>query len=556
MDYFSISLVPLCPNFDIDPSEKEKIDSFLRFLDTAGLAEVIGKNVKTRTPAGGRLPFSPYRLLAAVLYSFCLKRTTLREIDSLFTNDLRFLYMMEGEKPNYSTVSNFLNTFVLPCRDEIFHCVTSAILSRSGADTSAAFLDGTKLEANANKYKFVWKPTRFHERLDGKIVALLSEFGIDAGHGGGKPLSSEEIGEHVARVERILAGGGRDMAAEAGKPHKSRSAPYRRYLSLCSYLEKALEYEEKERICGPGRNSYYKTDRDATAMCLKEDYYSGAGGNRHAAYQIQLIVCGGIVAEYLVDQNRNDAYSAVPILRRYRSFYGSHPERLVADAGYGLPGLYAYCGENGIEAYVKYQDWQGEVSGSRPPVYEVVSADRIRCLGGREGRPVPGQGRAAGGRTQFAVTGCTGCAFMPYCRRFRKDKDSDGRTFMVDVGYRLMRQKARDLLLSPKGIELRVNRSCQVEGAFGVIKQDRGLTRFRRRSLEKVAMEFMLYALGYNIGKLMKALSGKLKVRYWTSPPGLAAEQVRKPSAKRLNKRAVTVRKKSVNEMARKNKGK
>ena len=89
------------------------------------------------------------------------------------------------------------------------------------------------------------------------------------------------------------------------------------------------------------------------------------------------------------------------------------------------------------------------------------------------------------------MTGCTGCAFMPYCRRFRKDKDSDGRTFMVNVGYRLMRQKE----LSPRGVELRVNRSCPVEGAFGVIKQDRGLTRFRRRSLEKVAMEFMLTTL-------------------------------------------------------------
>ena len=118
----------------------------------------------------------------------------------------------------------------------------------------------------------------------------------------------------------------------------------------------------------------------------------------------------------------------------------------------------------------------------------------------------------------------------------------------------MMRQKARDLLLSRKGIELRVNRSCQVEGAFGVIKQDMGLTRFRRRSLEKVSMEFMLYALGYNIGKLRKALSGKLKVHYWTAPPGLVPEQIRKPSAKRLNKRAQKVRKKSVNEIARENK--
>ena len=101
MDYFSISQERLCPDFDIDPAEKGKIDSFLRFLDTTGLERIIGKNVKTRTSAGGRLPFNPYRFLAAVLYAFCLKRTTLREIDSLFKNDLRFLYIMEGEKPGF-----------------------------------------------------------------------------------------------------------------------------------------------------------------------------------------------------------------------------------------------------------------------------------------------------------------------------------------------------------------------------------------------------------------------------------------------------------------------
>lgn len=49
------------------------------------------------------------------------------------------------------------------------------------------------------------------------------------------------------------------------------------YSLLLEYLTKSLDYEEKERICGPNRNSYYKTDHDATAMCLKEDYYSGLG---------------------------------------------------------------------------------------------------------------------------------------------------------------------------------------------------------------------------------------------------------------------------------------
>jgi|GEM_PF-6309260 len=63
---------------------------------------------------------------------------------------------------------------------------------------------------------------------------------------------------------------------------------------LKAYLGKALDYEEIEEICGE-RNSYYKTDKDATAMCLKEDYCSGLGSNMHAGYNVQLIVSKGII---------------------------------------------------------------------------------------------------------------------------------------------------------------------------------------------------------------------------------------------------------------------
>ena len=67
-----------------------------------------------------------------------------------------------------------------------------------------------------------------------------------------------------------------DLSLKANKTHKDA------YDNMDHYLEKSLEYEEKERICGPNRNSYFKTDKDATAMCLKEDYYSGLGSNMHA----------------------------------------------------------------------------------------------------------------------------------------------------------------------------------------------------------------------------------------------------------------------------------
>lgn len=56
------------------------------------------------------------------------------------------------------------------------------------------------------------------------------------------------------------------------------------------YLIKLLEYEEKEQICGENRNSYFKTDKDATAMVLKEDYYSKLSHDFHAGYNIQVMV--------------------------------------------------------------------------------------------------------------------------------------------------------------------------------------------------------------------------------------------------------------------------
>ena len=99
-------------------------------------------------------------------------------------------------------------------------------------------------------------------------------------------------------------------------------------LLLSSYLLKLLDYEEKEEICGPNRNSYYKTDHDATAMCLKEDYYSGLGSNTHAAYNFQIIVSKGIILSFYVSQDRNDQYALIPAIEKFYELYNFYHKRL------------------------------------------------------------------------------------------------------------------------------------------------------------------------------------------------------------------------------------
>ena len=87
---------------------------------------------------------------------------------------------------------------------------------------------------------------------------------------------------------------------------------------------KLIEYEEKESICGDNRNSYYKTDHDATAMALKTDYYSGHGTNMHAAYNVQILVSSGIITYYDIFQDRTDYYTLIPMLDGYYKYYGEY----------------------------------------------------------------------------------------------------------------------------------------------------------------------------------------------------------------------------------------
>ena len=90
----------------------------------------------------------------------------------------------------------------------------------------------------------------------------------------------------------------------------------------------------------------------------------------------------------------------------------------------------------------------------------------------------------------------------------------------------LYKEEARQNLLSVKGIEMRVNRSSQVEGAFGVIKQDMNYERIRRRGLEKVSAEIMLVCLGYVIRKIFGLIDGTGSIEYWKAPDGLEPEKI------------------------------
>ena len=313
MKYFTIKrpifLVPSNTCYE----EFQKIDKFMSILEKSG----IGKLIESKNTKLGRNGYNVYNLVATIIYCFSKFQSSVREIEELCKFDLRVMYLMEQQEPSYNVICECINKYILPYTYEIFTMITQAIINEFNLDISDEYLDGTKIEANANKYKFVWKPTKFHKRLDIKIKDLLLEMGFEYQD---KELItsfklSEILKEYVMK-ENI------DINNIPNGKGKRRTKQQRNYTECYKYLIKLLEYEEKERICGENRNSYYKTDHDATAMVLKTDYYSKNSHTFHAGYNIQVMVSSGIITMFGVFQNRTDYHTFTPMNDLFYKYYG------------------------------------------------------------------------------------------------------------------------------------------------------------------------------------------------------------------------------------------
>ena len=525
MPFFTVFQDQLFSTAELSRGEREKIDSFLQVLEESGIGEIIYNETNKDKGKGGRNSYNPYRLFAAIIYAFSKHSGSLRKIEESIKFDLRFIYILNQETPSYVTISKFLNNIVVKHYNEIFTSITKTILFKYNLCIDDCFIDGTKIEANANKYKFVYKPTTFKIKLFDKIKNLLIQyFPISVNK---NSFVSKEVASFVSLMIDLLKNQNINIdTLKTGKGHRNPKI-VSDYLLLSTYLIKLLDYEEKDTICGPNRNSYYKTDHDATAMCLKEDYYSGLGSNTHAAYNFQIIVSKGLILSFYVSQDRTDQYTLIPSLLKFYQFYGFFPKRLCGDAGYGSLKNYTFLQENNIENYIKFSDWSRVVSGDTYDLFYFDQNEDLICMNNKvalktrffENR------YAHKGSFLYVIQSCSYCRLKKYCQANLKEI-KNYRIFDVNYNYSIIKKNVTHNLLSPKGIEMRVNRSSQVEGAFGVIKQDMDYDRTRRRGILFVSLEFMLICLGYNIRKLFSFIEGKAKTDYWIPPADLKPETI------------------------------
>lgn len=289
-----------------------------------------------------------------------------------------------------------------------------------------------------------------------------------------------------------------------GRGHR-KSCEQRYYEKLKEYTEKLREYVVKIKICGPERNSYSKTDCDATFMRMKCDYMGN--GQLLPAYNIQIGVADEYIAVAEVMQHRSDMDCFIPLMEKIHEIYGFYPKYPVADAGYGSFNNYLFCQEHGMEKYMKFPMYKKETTDEsyhndpfRAVNFKTNEKGEMTCPNGKVfhfAYKKPVKGNQYGRQEEYyACEDCGGCPYAEQCKKTDKN-----RTVRINEELSSMHKEVVENLESIQGALLRMNRSIQAEGTFGIIKYDRWYKRIVRRGLDCVRLELFLVSIGYNLYK-------------------------------------------------------
>ena len=467
----------------------------------------------------GRIGYNPVKLLKVILYGFMDKGyISLRELEENCKINLRYMYLMEYERPSYRTFGYFIERYLEGHIEEIFNKINKHIFEEEGVDLTHLYIDGSKFEANANKYSWVWKKgtENARYRLNEKITRLFTEINTEISDTGIRiPVNTEYVPEYLEEIrEKYAALADIDTSRFVyGKGHY-KSSEQRHFELLTVYIQKLKEYIEKIRICGEGRNSYSKTDTAATFMRIKTDYM----GNDQLlpAYNVQFGVADEYIAVMDVNHYRSDMDCFIPLMEKFKSIYGFYPKYPVADAGYGSYNNYIFCEQNGLEKYMKFPMYKKEVEDRsyREDPFRAVNFKQdedgtLRCPNGKKFKFKYRQAIRNNqyGRQEevYECEDCSGCPYATQCK-----KTDNNRTIHLNEELTSYHQEVLNNLESIHGALLRMNRSIQAEGTFGIIKYDRWYKRIVRRGSDSVTLELYLVSIGHNLYKYYNKQMNKM----------------------------------------------
>ena len=457
----------------------------------------------------GRKPAVDPKILFKVLtYAYMNQIYSSRKIERACRRDINFMWLLEGAPaPDHCTIARFRKTVLGETAEDLFYQLVLLLHQQGEVAFEHLFVDGTKIEASANRYSFVWKKSilKNEARMFLRIQDSLRE--INVHYGTEFVVSSEACRQDLQAVLGFLVEQRRRTGTVFVHGTGKRKSDLQRQTELFqTYLERQTAYEKHQELLG-SRNSYSKTDPDATFMRMKDDHMRN--GQLKPGYNVQIGVESEYITALAIFPDCNDLHTLVPLLERVQENLSLRHRKIVADAGYESEENYTYLAEHGQECFIKPQNYERMKTrtfrqdiGRRENMTYDLETDAYLCHEGRPLVPVGGKKRTSsnGYVSRITLYECISCADCPVSDRCKKGTGNK----QLQAGKIFMQKREQSLkrITSGEGILLRMNRSIQVEGAFGVLKNDYGFKRFLTRGKVGVMTELTLLCLAYNINKL------------------------------------------------------
>ena len=475
-------------------------------LTSAQLEELDYRKLYAAYSSKGRKSVNDPRVLFKVMaYGYQCGIYSTRKLEEACQYRVDFMWLLENEKaPDHSTLSRFRTGRCAEAVEDLFYQYVRLLEKQKEVDYKSVFIDGTKVESRAGRYTFVWRGSteKYLKKVQQKVL---------------EQTGCKTLGE----LRQYLSTEAEGITFIRGKG-KHKTDEQRQWEAMDELRQKWEKYDAQLAIMGETRNSYSKTDHDATFMRTKEDHMRN--GQLKPAYNVQIAVNSEYITGIDVFSNRTDVGTFIPFMQKLEMAHKRRYEEVTADAGYESLDNYLYLEASGQISFIKPSNYEAQKTkkyksqiGRIENMKYDQEEDHFICAQGRKlycrkvstevknGIPVT--------RAWYRCEDCTNCPQRERCCQ-KRDVNAPKEVILKETFWEKRRQSLENIT-SERGIFLRMNRSIQVEGAFGLIKNDFGFRRFLTTGKKNIRIELLFLALGFNLKKRwMKQQKGRLETHY------------------------------------------
>lgn len=501
-------------NFEIKIPENDPVKKLVEIMDELDYTELY----KSYLRSWGKI--DPAILFEIIVYAYMNGVFSSRGIENACRTDIRLMWLLQDSPvPDHTTITRFQDGKLSPVIENLFYQLAEKLIELGEISYHHIFVDGTKIEANANRYTFVWAKTveknqgKLKRRIEKELPEIQNRYGIS------ETASLTDSLNAILSVARLY---GINFVHGKGK-HKIQMQKDAE--KLTEYTERLESYEKEIKICGK-RKSYSKTDTDATFMRMKEDHMNN--GQLKPGYNVQIAVESEYIVGIGLFPNPTDTTTLIPFIERIQARSMRMIEKIITDAGYSGEESYTYLEEHGHIAYIKPSDHEmRKTKRYRNDIYRMENmpydqkTDSFLCPNGKRLNYIYDRKRKSDNgyvatTKNYICESCAGCSYRDKCFK----GGYDNRKVSLSPTYARQKREAEERISTDEGILFRMNRSIQVEGAFGVLKQDYAFRRFLMRGKRKTETQFFLLAMAFNVQKLCNRInSGRFNKSLFEKEP-------------------------------------